>query len=109
MKPVRLTENLCLIGAAMICISFFVGCINEPRIGMKTHVNETIPTDPEGFSVEEIGKDLGAVFLRLSFEFWNLIKNKTSQNFRFWEVFCGPTWARTRDHLIMSQSDYDFI
>ncbi|WP_419213151.1 PQQ-dependent sugar dehydrogenase [Maribacter sp. X9] len=60
MKPIRLTKNLCLVGTAMICITFFVGCKNEPKV-VKTTVNETILTAPEGFSVEEIGKDLGAV------------------------------------------------
>ena len=32
------------------------------------------------------------------------IKNQPSEEFSNWLVFnCGPTWARTRDPLIMSQ------
>ena len=37
------------------------------------------------------------------------IKNPQNTDLqRATDYVCGPTWARTRDHLIMSQSHYGF-
>ncbi|TLP75721.1 sorbosone dehydrogenase [Maribacter sp. ACAM166] len=45
----------------MVVATFFVQCKNETKPSEKTARNETILKAPEGFSVQEVGKDLGAV------------------------------------------------
>jgi len=45
----------------IIVSSCFVQCKNETKPAVKTVVNETMLKAPDGFSVAEIGKDLGAV------------------------------------------------
>ncbi len=61
MKIVPITRNLLLLSGAVAFATFFVQCKNETKPSLKTTSNETILKAPEGFSVEEIGKDLGAV------------------------------------------------
>lgn len=61
MNLIRITKNLFFIGATIAFTSFFVGCKTETKQAEKTVINETILKAPGGFSVEEIGKDLGAV------------------------------------------------
>jgi len=45
----------------MVCAVLFIQCKTEPKPVAKTVINETILKAPDGFSVAEIGKDLGAV------------------------------------------------
>ncbi len=61
MKTVFAKHNLMLFASTLIMVSFFTNCKNEPKKEVKPPVNTTILKAPEGFSVEEIGKDLGAV------------------------------------------------
>ena len=62
MKPVRLTWNRSLSIITIIAASLFLQCKSEPKKEeVKVAVNETILKAPEGFSVAEIGKNLGAV------------------------------------------------
>lgn len=61
MKLASIAKNLLLLLGAMAFTTFFVQCKNDKKPSIKTTLNETILKAPEGFSVEEIGKDLGAV------------------------------------------------
>ncbi|MFK7811770.1 MAG: sorbosone dehydrogenase family protein [Maribacter sp.] len=62
MKLVTATRQLSLLTATILLASLFLQCKSEPKKeAIKVVVNETILKAPEGFSVEEIGKDLGAV------------------------------------------------
>lgn len=61
MKIVPITKNQLLLLSTMAFATFFVQCKNEPKQSVKTTTNETFLKAPEGFSVKEIGKDLGAV------------------------------------------------
>lgn len=45
----------------IVCAVLFIQCKTEPKPVAKTVINETILKAPDGFSVAEIGKDLGAV------------------------------------------------
>tara|TARA_R110002153_G_scaffold242519_4_gene397720 strand:- start:297 stop:1562 length:1266 start_codon:yes stop_codon:yes gene_type:complete len=45
----------------MVCAVLFIQCKTEPKPVAKTVINKTILKAPDGFSVAEIGKDLGAV------------------------------------------------
>lgn len=61
MKLASIAKNLLLLLGAMAFTTFFVQCKNDKKPSLKTIINETILKAPEGFSVEEIGKELGAV------------------------------------------------
>ena len=62
MKLVRTARNLTVIFAMLVSASFFLQCKSETKKEKeKVAINETILKAPEGFSVAEIGKDLGAV------------------------------------------------
>ena len=61
MKIVNATRKLSLLTSTIILVSFFLQCKSEIKKIVKVPVNETILKAPEGFSVEEIGKELGAV------------------------------------------------
>jgi glucose/arabinose dehydrogenase len=61
MKIIPITRNLLLLFGAVAFATFFVQCKNETKQSLKITSNETILKAPEGFSVEEVGKDLGAV------------------------------------------------
>ncbi len=53
--------------------------------------------------------NLTLLFKKQSFEYFINVKimvlvlNKIKKRHALRTFFCGPTWARTRDHLIMSQ------
>lgn len=62
MKLITATRKLSLLTATILLASFFLQCKSEPKkAAIKVVVNETILKAPEGFSVAEIGKELGAV------------------------------------------------
>lgn len=61
MKIVRSTKRLLLLGTSMVIITFLLQCKSETKRNPKTTTNNTILKAPKGVSVEEIGKDLGAV------------------------------------------------
>jgi len=61
MKIVHATRSLSLLTVTILLGSFFFQCKSETKNTVKKPINETILKAPEGFSVEEIGKDLGAV------------------------------------------------
>lgn len=61
MKKVQARRTLSLLSAAMMVALFLWQCKSETKTAVKVAVNETLLKAPEGFSVEEIGKDLGAV------------------------------------------------
>lgn len=61
MKIVHPRKNLSLFTALIVVALFFPQCKSETKNTVKTTVNKTILKAPEGFSVEEIGKELGAV------------------------------------------------
>jgi len=61
MNIVPFTKNPLPLLTAIACATFFVQCKNEPKPTVKTTSNKTILKAPEGFSVEEIATDLGAV------------------------------------------------
>ena len=61
MKPTWTTRNIVLTGTAVAAALFFVACKTDKKQPVKTVQNETILKAPDGFSVAEIGKDLGAV------------------------------------------------
>ena len=61
MKIVEASRRLLSLGMTLVLITFLLQCKSETKQVPKTVVNETIVKAPEGFSVVEIGKDLGAV------------------------------------------------
>lgn len=61
MKIVHATQKLLLMGTTLVFATFFLQCKSEKKKTPKITSNETILKAPEGFSVEEIGKGLGAV------------------------------------------------
>lgn len=62
MKLLRISQNISLSIATLLFTSLFLQCKSEKKKEeVKVIVNETILKAPEGFSVEEIGTDLGAV------------------------------------------------
>ena len=61
MKKIHLAKNLFLVTTTFFFTSFFIGCKTETKHPKKTVINETILKALDGFSVKEIGKDLGAV------------------------------------------------
>jgi len=63
MKLVRSARKLSLLTATLVLATLFSQCKSETKKeeAVKVAVNETILKAPEGFSVEEIGKELGAV------------------------------------------------
>lgn len=61
MKIVHATRNLSLLIATLVLTSVFLQCKSDTKKEVKVAVNETILIAPEGFSVKEIGKELGAV------------------------------------------------
>ena len=61
MKIVQPIRNLSLLATVTLSVIFLWQCKSETKNPVKTVINETILKAPEGFSVEEIGKDLGAV------------------------------------------------
>lgn len=61
MNIVHATRKLALVTATLLLASLFLQCKSEPKEEVKVPVNTTILKAPEGFSVEEIGKELGAV------------------------------------------------
>lgn len=62
MKLVTATRKLSLLTATIVLTSFFLQCKSETKKEeVKVVVNETFLKAPEGFSVEEIGSELGAV------------------------------------------------
>ena len=61
MKIVQPIRKLSLLTFVTLSVLFLWQCKSETKNPVKTVINETILKAPEGFSVEEIGKDLGAV------------------------------------------------
>ncbi|MFX0556116.1 PQQ-dependent sugar dehydrogenase [Maribacter sp. CXY002] len=61
MKLIPTTRNLFMFFAVLTFTTFFFQCKNETKSPVKTTHNTTFLKAPEGFSVEEIGADLGAV------------------------------------------------
>ena len=61
MRSKRSTRNLSLVTASILSMLIFVQCKSDPKKEIKKPVNETMLKAPEGFSVEEIGTELGAV------------------------------------------------
>lgn len=61
MKPIRHAKTIWITGTALALAIFFVACKTDKKQPVKTVQNETVLKAPEGFSVAEIGKDLGAV------------------------------------------------
>ncbi len=61
MKIVHVSRSLSLLIATLVLTSVFLQCKSETKKEVKVAVNETILIAPEGFSVKEIGKELGAV------------------------------------------------
>jgi len=61
MKIIHATRNLSLLTATIVLASFLLQCKSETKKIVKTPVNETILKAPDGFSVEEVGADLGSV------------------------------------------------
>jgi len=61
MKLLHPSQKLLLMVITMIIASLFLQCKSEPKTEINVPVNTTFLKAPEGFSVEEIGKDLGAV------------------------------------------------
>ena len=61
MKKVQARRTLSLFTAIIVGTLFFWQCKSDNKSIVKKPINETILIAPEGFSVEEIGKDLGAV------------------------------------------------
>ncbi|WP_273568594.1 PQQ-dependent sugar dehydrogenase [Maribacter halichondriae] len=61
MKIVQAIRKLSLWAATLLLAFFLMQCKSETKTVVKVQVNETILKAPEGFSVEEIGKELGAV------------------------------------------------
>ncbi len=61
MKLVHALKNLSLVIASIILISLLSQCKSEPKKEVKITVNQTILKAPEGFSIEEIGNELGTV------------------------------------------------
>ncbi|HDZ05493.1 hypothetical protein LCGC14_0071430 [marine sediment metagenome] len=54
-------KNRLLFITSIVSAVLFIQCKTEPKPVVKTIINETILKAPDGFSVAEIGKDLGAV------------------------------------------------
>ena len=61
MKIVHAPRKLLLMGTTIAFATFFLQCKGEIKETPKTTSNETILKAPEGFSVFEVAKDLGAV------------------------------------------------
>ena len=61
MKKVQARRTLSLFTAIIVGTLFFWQCKSDNKSIVKKPINETILIAPEGFSVEEIGKELGAV------------------------------------------------
>lgn len=61
MKLVSITKKPLLFITTIACATFLVQCKTETKPAVKTITNKTILTAPEGFSVAEVAKDLGAV------------------------------------------------
>lgn len=61
MKLVNATKNALKLTTAIVLASLILQCKSETKETVKVPVNETILKAPEGFSVAEIGKELGAV------------------------------------------------
>jgi glucose/arabinose dehydrogenase len=61
MKIVPAYRTLSLLATAIIFAILFLQCKSETGNTVKRPINETILKAPEGFSVEEIGKELGAI------------------------------------------------
>ena len=61
MKKAQAYRKLSLLFATIVLALFFWQCKSETKTAIKVPVNETILKAPDGFSVAEIGKDLGAV------------------------------------------------
>ncbi len=61
MKNATTPPNLALRTALLLLAVVCLQCKSEPKKEIKVAVNETILKAPEGFSVAEIGKELGAV------------------------------------------------
>lgn len=61
MKLVRTTRKSLLAVFAIVLATFFLQCKNEPKESPAAPINETLLEAPEGFSVFEIGTELGAV------------------------------------------------
>ncbi|MFH6603153.1 PQQ-dependent sugar dehydrogenase [Maribacter algicola] len=60
MKPARAIRILSLL-TVVVLASCITQCKGDPKKNVKVVVNETFLKAPEGFSVQEIGVDLGAV------------------------------------------------
>ncbi len=61
MKLASIARSLLLLLGILAFSIVFVQCKNDKNPSIKTTINETILKAPEGFTVEEIGKELGAV------------------------------------------------
>ncbi len=61
MKTIQPRRSLSLLIFTVVLASFFWQCKSDTKSISKKPINETILKAPEGFSVEEIGKELGAV------------------------------------------------
>ena len=61
MKIIQPIRKLSLLTTVALSVILLWQCKSETKNPVKTAINETILKAPEGFSVEEIGKDLGAV------------------------------------------------
>ncbi|MDO1512870.1 PQQ-dependent sugar dehydrogenase [Maribacter confluentis] len=61
MKLIRVHRNQFLFGTTLALTLLFLACKSETKPSVKTVSNETNLKAPDGFSVHEIGKDLGAV------------------------------------------------
>jgi glucose/arabinose dehydrogenase len=61
MKIIQPFRKLSLLTTVALSVILLLQCKIETNNPVKTAINETILKAPEGFSVEEIGKDLGAV------------------------------------------------
>lgn len=61
MKIIHAPKNLWLLGTVMVLTAFLIQCKSDAKNTLKQTSNETILKAPVGFSVEEVGKNLGAV------------------------------------------------
>ena len=61
MKTIQPRRTLLLFTVTVMVASFLWQCKNDAKSAVKNVINETILKAPEGFSVEEIGKKLGAL------------------------------------------------
>jgi len=61
MKIVSNNQFVLKLSITLVLVSLLLQCKSEPKEIVKIPINKNILTAPEGFSVNEIGKDLGAV------------------------------------------------